>query len=81
MAAVSLLLLAAVGVTVVWLTWRAPLPKVLETRALTNDGLPKHSLATDDVRIYFAERVGGSYGLSQMSGSTNGVSIRKLSPP
>jgi len=78
-ALLSLLLLSAATIIVVRFTRPAPLPTVFETRALTNDGLPKQSLATDDVRLYFAERVGGTFGLSQMS-VHGGESLRKETP-
>ena len=49
-----------------WLS-PAPLPRVLGSRQITHDGLPKVGLVADEARVYFTENVGGHYVLSQVS--------------
>jgi serine/threonine protein kinase/Tol biopolymer transport system component len=44
-------------------------PRVVATVQITNDGLPKRSLVTDGVRLYFSEYVGGHSALMQVSTS------------
>ena len=78
-AGLSLLLVGVIPFIVSRFARRSALPTVSETRGLTNDGLPKQSLATDEVRLYFAERVDRSFGLSQMS-VYGGESLRKETP-
>lgn len=45
----------------------APLPRVLGSRQITHDGLPKAGLVTDGARVYFTENSAGHYVLSQVS--------------
>jgi len=44
-----------------------PLPRVLGSRQITHDGLPKAGLVTDGARVYFTENSAGHYVLSQVS--------------
>src|SRR5206468_9187079 len=44
-------------------------PRVVASVQVTNDGLPKRSLVSDGVRLYFSEYVGGHSVLMQVSSS------------
>src|SRR6185437_15735562 len=44
-------------------------PRVVASVQVTNDGLPKRSLVSDGVRLYFSEYVGGHSVLMQVSAS------------
>ena len=46
-----------------------PPPRVLTTAQITNDNLPKGSMATDGSRIYFSEFANGRWTISQVSAS------------
>jgi DNA-binding winged helix-turn-helix (wHTH) protein/Tol biopolymer transport system component len=54
-----------IGVAVLSVAWLLrpplPVPKILGTAQLTNDGLEKGRIATDGLRIYFSERVGNHW--------------------
>jgi serine/threonine protein kinase len=52
-AAIFLLISGLVTAAIVRLRSPEALPRVLESRSLTNDGLTKFSLATDGLRLYF----------------------------
>jgi Tol biopolymer transport system component len=70
--AVSWRILAILGVTAivaVAVLVRSPIssPRVVASVQITNDGLPKRSLVTDGVRLYFSEFVGGHSALMQVS--------------
>ena len=45
----------------------SPLPRVIATRQLTNDGLPKSALFSDGSRLFFTEERGGHDVLTQVS--------------
>jgi serine/threonine protein kinase/Tol biopolymer transport system component len=50
-----------------WLRSPALPARVVASQQLTNDALPKSSLATDGARIYFSEEQGGQFLLRQVS--------------
>ena len=70
------MLLYAVGavcaLALLWIGFRffpatPSLPRITESRALTNDGLPKFSLVSDHQRLYFVERSNGKDVIRQIS--------------
>jgi DNA-binding winged helix-turn-helix (wHTH) protein len=65
MALVTVGVLAAIAF--IWLRSRETLLTVAESKALTNDGVAKRSLVTDGARLYYAEMVDGTFGISQIS--------------
>jgi len=63
-----------------WLVRPAALPPtVVASLQITNDGLPKRSLATDGVRLYFSEYTAGHFMLRQVS-ATGGETAAVPSP-
>jgi Tol biopolymer transport system component len=50
-----------------WLRSPLPPPKILGSKQITNDGLPKGPLVTDGNRIYFTENPPTRYSVSQVS--------------
>ena len=60
---------------------RAPLPppRITGSKQITNDGLPKISLATDGNRIYFTENPPARYAIAQVS--VNGGEAAPLDVP
>jgi hypothetical protein len=80
-AMLSLAILIAVGVGLLYFILRPPLPpKVMSYVPVTRDGLPKSggqrfgSLVSNGSRIYFNERKGGHWGIAQVS-STAGEPV------
>jgi serine/threonine protein kinase/Tol biopolymer transport system component len=65
-AAVSLALVGLALASVRYFVSVVP-PKIIGSTQITSDGLAKGLLATDGVRLYFAEVSGGHYVLSQVS--------------
>jgi Tol biopolymer transport system component/DNA-binding winged helix-turn-helix (wHTH) protein len=57
-----------------WLRPQLPPPRVLATQELTDDGLPKDSLVTDENRIYFTERPPGRVVIAEVSSRGGEVS-------
>ncbi len=67
---VAIMAIAALaGVLGVWLRSPLPPPRMLGSKQITNDGLPKFSAATDGNRIYFNEGPPGSSIIMQVSSS------------
>jgi len=67
---VAIMAIAALaGVLGVWLWSPVPPPRILGSKQITNDGLPKFSGATDGNRIYFGEGSPGSPIIVQVSSS------------
>jgi serine/threonine protein kinase len=64
--AIAVLIVCA-AVLGVWLRSPLPPPRVVASRELTNDGLPKESLVTDGDRIYFTEYPPGRATVAQVS--------------
>jgi eukaryotic-like serine/threonine-protein kinase len=52
----------------VWLRAPLPPPRLLGSKQITNDGLPKARLVTDGSRIYFTENPPSRYTIAQVSG-------------
>jgi len=77
--AIIVTILGCAVLMLIRLTRSGPLPKVLESRALTNDGLPKFSLTTDGARLYFIRKVAGKPVLSEMS--VQGGDVAPISIP
>ena len=46
---------------------RLPPPRILGSKQITNDGLPKFSLVTDGNRLYFTENPPTRYTIAQVS--------------
>ncbi|HXO32441.1 MAG TPA: protein kinase [Candidatus Acidoferrales bacterium] len=50
-----------------WLQAPLPPPRILGTKQITNDGLPKFNLMTDGNRLYFMENPPARYTIAQVS--------------
>jgi serine/threonine protein kinase/Tol biopolymer transport system component len=50
-----------------WLSAPLPPPKILGSKQITNDGMPKTSLVTDGNRLYFTEVTTTRFGIAQVS--------------
>jgi Tol biopolymer transport system component len=57
----------AVAVVAVWLRPSSPAPHIVSTTQITNDSLPKASLVSDGLRIYFQEEIKNRVAISQVS--------------
>jgi serine/threonine protein kinase/Tol biopolymer transport system component len=55
------------GLLAVWLSLPVPPPKVVGSRQITSDGLPKRSIVTDGNRIYLTENPPTRSSLAQVS--------------
>ena len=65
-AAIGVLVVVAVALLLVWL--RSPLPpRILGSKQITSDGLPKITLVGDANRLYFTENPPGRYSIAQVS--------------
>jgi len=62
-----LALVACIAVLGFWLRSPLPPPRILGSKQITNDGLPKGQLVTDGNRIYFTENPPTRYSVSQVS--------------
>jgi eukaryotic-like serine/threonine-protein kinase len=60
-------LVAGVALLGFWLRSPLPPPRILGSKQITNDGLPKNGLVTDGNRIYFTENPPTRYSISQVS--------------
>jgi DNA-binding winged helix-turn-helix (wHTH) protein/Tol biopolymer transport system component len=83
-AALTILLSALAGALVVWIMFRpAPLPKVLRSVAISNFGRaePFGEVLTDGPRIFFAERMGGTWRLAQVAEQGGEESLIPVSVP
>jgi serine/threonine protein kinase/Tol biopolymer transport system component len=80
-AVVAAMLAIAVLATISFFWFRGPLPppRVLASTQLTNDNLPKDSVVTDGLRLYFAEGLNENSVLSQVS--ANGGEISRIPTP
>jgi Tol biopolymer transport system component len=65
--AVSLLALVVVALLTVWLRAPLPPPRILGSKQITNDGLPKLNLVTDGNRIYVTEAPPSHFAIVQVS--------------
>jgi eukaryotic-like serine/threonine-protein kinase len=59
--------LVVVAVLAFWLNAPLPPPKILGSKQITNDGMPKTSLVTDGNRLYFTELTTSRAGIAQVS--------------
>jgi eukaryotic-like serine/threonine-protein kinase len=50
-----------------WLRAPLPPPRILGSKQITNDGLPKSNLVTDGNRIYFTEAPPGQFSIKQVA--------------
>jgi serine/threonine protein kinase/Tol biopolymer transport system component len=65
--AATLAFVALVSLVGFWLRSPLPPPRILGSKQITNDGLPKGPLVTDGNRIYFTENPPARYSVSQVS--------------
>ena len=59
----------------VWLRIPLPPPKIVGSKQLTNDGLPKGNLVTDGNRIYFTEIAASRWTIAQVATAGGEVAI------
>jgi serine/threonine protein kinase/Tol biopolymer transport system component len=60
-------LVVVIALLAFWLRAPLPPPKILGSKQITGDGLPKLTLVTDGNRIYFTESPPGRYAIAQVS--------------
>jgi eukaryotic-like serine/threonine-protein kinase len=60
-------LVVVVALLAFWLSAPIPPPKILASKQITNDGMPKTSLVTDGNRLYFTELTTRRFGIAQVS--------------
>ena len=65
--AVAALLVVTVALLLVWLRTPQPPPRILGSKQITNDGLPKVSLVADANRLYFTENPPAHLSIAQVS--------------
>jgi eukaryotic-like serine/threonine-protein kinase len=65
--AAILAVVACAGLLAVWLRTPLPPPRLLGSKQITNDGLPKGGLVTDGSRIYFTENPPTRYSIALVS--------------
>ncbi len=65
--AISIPIVLVLAGAAFWLRSPGPPPRILGSKQITGDGLPKFSLATDGARIYLAEFSSSSWVLAQAS--------------
>jgi eukaryotic-like serine/threonine-protein kinase len=58
---------ACVALLAMWLRAPLPPPRIIGSKQITNDGLPKFGLITDGSRIYFTETPPNRYSIVQVS--------------
>ncbi len=63
----AIAVLAVCAALLLWLRAPLPPPRILASKQITNDGLPKLSLVTDGNRIYFTENPPTRYSIAQVS--------------
>ncbi len=66
-AAIAALVLVAAALVLEWLRTPLPPPRILGSKQITNDGLPKSNLVTDGNRIYFTEASPGHFSIAQVA--------------
>jgi serine/threonine protein kinase len=69
----------AVGVTLTWLNWPIPSPRIVNTIQITHDRFPKSFVLTDGPRLYITESTGTKQVLVQVS-STGGETSQIPTP-
>ena len=81
-AAVALVILAGVGAIAIWRRSPISTPRIVGSKQITNDGLPKiFFLVTDGARIYFNEVSSGRITLNQVSTESGETAIINTSVP
>jgi eukaryotic-like serine/threonine-protein kinase len=65
--AITALVFVTVALLLVWLRTPLPPPRILGSKQITNDGLPKSNLVTDGNRIYFTEVWPGHFSIDQVA--------------
>ena len=60
-------LVAVIALIAFWLRAPLPPPRILGSKQITSDGLPKLTLVTDGNRIYFTENPPARYAIAQVS--------------
>jgi WD40 repeat protein len=66
---------AGVALLGFWLRSPLPPPRIVGSKQITNDGLPKSSLLTDGNRIYFTENTPSGFSISQVSSTGGDVAL------
>ena len=74
-------LVACVALLGFWLRSPLPPPRILGSKQITNDGLPKNGLLTDGNRIYFTENPPTRYSVSQVSSAGGEVATVEIPLP
>jgi len=70
-----LAVVAGVALLGFWLRSPLPPPRIVGSKQITNDGLPKSSLLTDGNRIYFTENPPSRFSISQVSSTGGDVAL------
>jgi len=81
--AIAVLIFGIFAVLAVWLRAPLPPPRILGSKQITNDGLPKFSPRTDGNRLYFTENPPSRYSVAQVSvngGETAPVDVPSNNP-
>jgi WD40 repeat protein len=73
--AAILAVVAGVALLGFWLRSPLPPPRIVGSKQITNDGLPKSSLLTDGNRIYFTESPPSGLSISQVSSTGGDVAL------
>ena len=73
--AISIPIVLVLAGAAFWLRSPGPPPRILGSKQITNDGLPKHNLATDGARIYFDEFSSSRWVLAQASAAGGETAI------
>jgi Tol biopolymer transport system component len=74
-------LVAGIALLGFWLRSPLPPPRILGSKQITNDGLPKGGLLTDGNRIYFTENPPTRYSVSQVSSTGGEVATVEIPLP
>ena len=64
---IAIAALVVVALLIVWQRPAAPPPRLLGSKQITNDGVPKFGPVTDGNRIYFTETSPGHFGIVQVA--------------
>jgi eukaryotic-like serine/threonine-protein kinase len=65
--AIAALVFVTAALLLVWLRASLPPPRILGSKQITSDGLPKYTLVTDGNRLYFTENPPARYAIAQVA--------------